>query len=113
MCDFFEAGGLWLLICWLCAGVFSGIGLWANRRAEPMHFWSGTTVDPKKISDIPAYNRANARLWMLYGLPYWVVGVTYFWWPGWSVAGLAVWSVGGLGWLIWRYGKIKKQYFLD
>lgn len=51
--------------------LFSGIGAYAWRRKDPMWFWSGTTVNPDTVSDIPAYNRANAIMWMIYALPYW------------------------------------------
>ena len=32
-----------------------------------MHFWSGTSVDPSKISDVKAYNKENAKMcyWVL------------------------------------------------
>ena len=36
-----------------------------------MWFWSGTTVKPENISDIPAYNHANAIMWWVYSLLYW------------------------------------------
>lgn len=31
-----------------------------------MHFWSRSKVMPEEISDIPAYNRANALMWAIY-----------------------------------------------
>ena len=46
-----------------CGGLFYWIGTWASQRKDPMHFWTGSTVDPKTISDIPAYNQANAQMW--------------------------------------------------
>lgn len=51
--------------------LFCGIGAYAWRRKAPMWFWSGTTIDPDTVSDIPSYNRANAIMWMIYSLPYW------------------------------------------
>lgn len=52
--------------CWLCSLIFGGISLWAFKRKDPMHFWSGSTVKPEKIKDIPAYNRANGLMWAVY-----------------------------------------------
>ncbi|MCL1992669.1 MAG: hypothetical protein FWG66_06960 [Spirochaetes bacterium] len=51
------------------AGVF--FVLWAlrvSKRKKPVAFGSGATVLPEEIKDIPAYNRAVARMWRLYGL---------------------------------------------
>ena len=53
---------------WGCAGTFLGIGIWSLKRKTPMHFWAGSTIDPKTVTDIPAYNRANARMWMEYSM---------------------------------------------
>ena len=33
-----------------------------------MHFWSGSTVRPEEITDIPSYNRANGLMGNLRGL---------------------------------------------
>lgn len=60
--------------CWGSAALFFGIGLWAGRRKTPMHFWAGTEIDPKTVSDIPAYNRENAVMWKVYSIPYWTAG---------------------------------------
>ena len=62
------------VILWSCAAVFLGIGCWAARRRDPMHFWAGSTVRPQEIRDIPAYNRACARLWWSYGAVYVLAG---------------------------------------
>ena len=53
-------------ICWFCALIFGVMALWAFKRRTPMHFWSGSTVHPDEITDIPAYNRANGMMWAVY-----------------------------------------------
>ena len=63
-----------LICCWGCAALFLGIGIWALYRKTPMHFWSGTKVDPNSVSDIPAYNHENGKMWKWYSVPYWVAG---------------------------------------
>jgi hypothetical protein len=55
-------------VIWFCALIFGAIALWAFKRRDPMHFWSGSTVRPEEITDIPAYNRANGWLWTLYAV---------------------------------------------
>ena len=101
-----------------CGALFHGIGIWAQKREDPMHFYSGTTIDPKRITDIPAYNEENARMWKLYSLPYFATGVL-------EIAGLfeerfsiaaviSLVSAGTLGivWLIWKYKKICDIYMI-
>ena len=57
------------------AVLFAGIGFYAWRRKEPMWFWSGTTVKSENITDIRAYNHANAIMWWCYSLPYWIAAL--------------------------------------
>lgn len=96
--------------------IFYGIGVWASKRTDPMHFWTGTTVDPKTISDVSAYNQENARMWKVYSVPFWLAGLLQIlsaWIPQLAIA-VAVLLVtsctAGLVWLIWKYGRIKKKY---
>lgn len=53
-------------ICWLCSLIFGVIALWAFKRKDPMHFWSGSTVRPEEITYIRSYNRANGFMWAIY-----------------------------------------------
>lgn len=59
-----------LVIIWICAAIFIGIGIFSLKRKTPMHFWAGTTVKPEEIWDIKAYNKANGIMWILYGNMY-------------------------------------------
>ena len=45
---------------------FSGISISILKRKTPIHFFAGTTVDAKKITDVKKYNQANAILWFAY-----------------------------------------------
>ncbi len=64
-------GSIIMLMCSLiCSGAFVGISVWARKRKDPMHFYSGVQVDPKTVSDIPAYNLANARMWLVFSVPF-------------------------------------------
>lgn len=111
------AGLVIFLVCvWGCGGLFYGIGVWAAKRKAPMFFWAGSEVDPKTVSDVPAYNRENGRMWKRYSLAFWMSGALEiagirFPWCGIAAAsliGLAC-TVGFL-WLIGTFRRIRKQY---
>ena len=58
----------------LCACLLLGIGVHAWRSTTAVGFFAGVT--PPKVSDVRAYNRAVAKVWMvmaalmeLFGLP--------------------------------------------
>ena len=100
----------------LCAGIFYGIGVWAKNRKDPMHFYSGTTIDPKTISDIPSYNHENAKLWQTYSAPYFLCAACAFG-SIWvkvlmtvSIVILVFSCTVGSGWLVWKYSKIHAAY---
>ena len=99
-----------------CGIAFFCIGLWAKRRKDPMHFYSGTTVDPKTISDIPAYNAANAKLWQWYAVPYLLSGICAilaFFDQRFMNVSLALMLLGffpGILFLVTGYHKILKTY---
>lgn len=54
------------ICCFFTSLIFWGVAIYAFTRKDPMHFWSGSKVMPEEISDIPAYNRANALMWAIY-----------------------------------------------
>lgn len=110
-------GAIMMILCGFgCGALFSWLGSWAVNRKDPMNFWAGTTVDPETISDVPAYNRANARMWKQYAGPFWltgVCGILSFWDDRFSIlAGglIGIACTVGIWWLIHTYKKIKKQY---
>ncbi|MBR4290386.1 MAG: hypothetical protein IKT52_07080 [Oscillospiraceae bacterium] len=71
-----TVGTIIMLLCsWGCAVLFYLIGRFADRSRKPVHFWAGTKIDPRRISDVEAYNHANAAMWKLYSVPYWLAGV--------------------------------------
>ena len=63
---------VWLIIMILVSAFITGIGVYAWRRKKPMWFWSGTKVRESEISDVPAYNRANAIMWICYSAVFWL-----------------------------------------
>ena len=111
-------GSIVLILCGFgCGALFSWIGSWAEKRKDPMPFWTGSVVDPKTITDIQAYNQANTRMWKQYAVPYWLTGICGF--ASFLEARISIavgcWSLGlastvGILWLIYAYKKIERQY---
>lgn len=101
---------IWLFSVWGCAGIFTGIGIYAGRRKEPMWFWTGSKVLSSQISDIPSYNRENQKMWCIYSVPFWITGVAFFWYPVISAIVMALSGTLGIAWLIWYYHGIEKRY---
>ena len=48
--------------CFGCGILFFGIGVYATKLKRPMWFYSGSSVDPKKISDVQQYNKENGNI---------------------------------------------------
>ena len=100
----------------LCGVIFYAIGVWAQKRKDPMHFYTGTTVDPKTISDIPAYNQENERLWKTYSAPFFLCAACAFasiWAEDLMMVSIVLLVLGctlGGGWLVWKYHRILRKY---
>lgn len=90
--------------------LFCGIGAYAWRRKEPMWFWTGTHVRPETVSDIPAYNHANAVMWMVYSLPYWAGALLNGHWPELASSIVALAATAGLLLLAACYLVIRRIY---
>ena len=62
---------IWLIIMVPVSMLFTGLGIFAWKRKKPMWFWSGSTVEESEISDVPAYNRANGIMWIVFSAVFW------------------------------------------
>ena len=60
---------------WLCSLIIWIIALVVPKLRKPIHFFAGTTVEPKEITDIPAYNKANGLMWAAYAAIFVCLGV--------------------------------------
>ena len=111
-----EIAGIVIMVvsCWGCAALLFGIGVWADHRKAPMNFWAGTEIDPRTVSDIPAYNHENAVMWKVYSIPYWIAGALSLFQAHWcSIAALIMITLAcfpGLLVLIYHYRKIENKY---
>jgi len=97
-------------ICLGMALIFWLIALVAFKRRTPMHFWAGDIIDPKTIKDIPAYNRANGVMWLVYGVSYIVAGLVGFASIIASVVLLSLASTVGIAGLFVAYKRIHNKY---
>ena len=101
---------VFLIIMIPCAAAFTGLGVFAMRRKKPMWCWSGSEVKPYEIRDIPAYNRANGWMWILYSLGFWAAAALSL--LNVPAAGVlvAVWCLGGIPVLVLGYNRIYQKY---
>lgn len=101
---------IWSITIFGCAILFYGLGIYAQKREKPMHFWAGTTVDASKITDVKAYNKENAKMWKIYSLWYFASGIIYFWNEVISVIILVLSCTLGVGILVATFNRIEKKY---
>ena len=104
---------IWLAVTVIIGLFFTGLGIFACRRKKPMWFWSGSTVEEDEITDIPAYNRANGRMWICFSLVFWISAVMGIFGLGAAGAFLAIGTVAGIPVLVIVYGRIYKKYKSD
>ena len=101
---------VWEVVVIHMALLFVGIGIFAWKRKKPMWFWSGSEVRKEEISDIPAYNRANGIMWLVYSLVFWLgAGLGFY---SIKIAGIVMASgcLGGIPFLVLAYKMIYKKY---
>jgi len=101
---------VWLVIMAPCSALMTGIGIFAWKRKEPMWFWSGSTVKAEAITNVPAYNRANGRMWIVFSLPFWLSTVLGCFSPAAGGILVAVACILGIPALVFAYRNIYEQY---
>jgi len=101
---------IFAFICWLCSLIFGAIAIWAFKRKDPMHFWSGSTVRPEEITNIPSYNHANGLMWSVYTACMVVTGIVSFFSISIGAILLIVVCVAGLIILVIAYTMIYNKY---
>ena len=101
---------IWYVIMFPCSALFSGIGIYAWNRKDPMGFWAGTPVKDDEIADIPAYNHANGILWGAYSLIYWAAAFAGIWSSTAAILLIAAGVLPGLPRLMAAYRRIYDRY---
>jgi len=71
---------------------------------------TGTTVKADEIRDVPAYNKANGVMWMVYGGSIAVLGIVGLFNIWVSVVLMVVWASLGLVFLVITYKRIYAKY---
>lgn len=51
------------------------LGVYALLVKHPVTFLGGKKIDPSKVSDVRKYNLANAKMWLLFSIPFWLAGI--------------------------------------
>ena len=98
------------IILFLVASLFVGIAIYALKSNKPIHFYSGTSIDPKTIKDIKKYNKENAYMWISYSLWYFISIPFIFINPTLSLIILLLSASLGFILLIRIYKKIYNKY---
>ena len=98
------------VVCFGCAALFYGLGIYAQRREEPMWFYSGSKVEASEITDILQYNHENGVMWKRYSLWYWAAGIATFWDPLAMAVLMCLSCTVGMVILVRTYHKILKKY---
>lgn len=93
-----------------CALLFLGVAFFAARKKTPMHFGFGSTVDPARIRNIAAYNKASAVMWGVLGLCYGLLGLLILF--DMALGGLVTvfFSIVGVIALVAVHGRIYQRY---
>ena len=112
-----TVGLIVMLVCaWGCGLLFYLIGRFADKSLKPVHFWAGSEIDSRRVSDIAAYNHENAVMWKLYSIPYWLAGfLSCFCYisDAFTIAGAVMLFLAcfpGLFLLIRKYRQIERNY---
>lgn len=101
---------IWLVILIPLSLLFTGIGIYARCRKQPMWFWSGSTVRAEEITDVRAYNRANGIMWLCYSAVFWISAVMGLFQVRAAAVVMTCGCVGGVPLLIFAYNSIYKKY---
>ena len=103
---------IWFVVTFGCAITFFVIGAYAKNLKKPMWFWSGSEVDPSKITDVKAYNRENGVMWQLYSLWYFAAGAAVLLSAALALTLLILSCTVGIVILVFWYNRIYKKYMI-
>ncbi len=100
----------WFSIMIPCCLLLTGIGIRGFIAKKPVNFWAGVEVNEEEISDVKAYNKANAYLWIIFSLPIWAscILTPFIPWLGITLSILS--CSAGIAFLIIGYKKIYAKY---
>ena len=102
----------YLILMWGAALILVIMGIHALRSGRPVTLWTGSHILPDQVTDVKAYNRAVGKMWCLFSIPFWIIGIIEFWYPAASVVFFAVFCVAEIGGAVWCYHKIEEKYMV-
>ncbi len=105
-----DSNIVYLIIMWGGAAVFLIIGACAMKKKKPMWISIGPNTAKGKIKDIPAYNKAQGKMWCLLSIPLWISGIITFFFPAAAIVIFAVFCLVEIGGVVWWQSKIEEKY---
>ena len=54
------------IILWIVGFVYGICAFFLSGMRKPFPFYTGVSIPPEMITDIPSYNRANGKMWAVY-----------------------------------------------
>lgn len=112
-----SKGAIILTICgFFSGGIFLAIGIRAFLAKKPVNFWAGTKIPPESVPDIPGYNRANGKMWLIFSIPWLLAGVCgllsdlHSVWLYLCLIFMIIASSVGMYWLLNKYQKIYSEF---
>lgn len=99
---------IWLAVTLPLPLILFGLALFAWFRKTPMWFFAG--IPGPEVTDVRAFNRANAAIWACFSLPFFAaagVGIVY------RLAAAAIILAGclvGIPLAVFAYHKVCKKY---
>ena len=109
--------GEWLVkiifaVCTMGCGVcIFWYGTWIKGLNKPVGFWSNKPFHPERVTDVPAYNRENGKLFQYFGVPPCLSGTSMLLSLDSAALGiLLLWATIGIWWLIRSHKVIEKTY---
>lgn len=104
---------MFALVVGLSSLVSFAFSLWALKSTKPVHFWSGTSVDPSQIDDFKQYNQKNALMWGCHGALMLCVAALGLVNIQVATAMLIVLAIPGSVVLMWIYTQIRKWHSVN
>ena len=104
---------MFALVVGLSSLVSFAFSLWALKSTKPVHFWSGTSVDPSQIDDFKQYNQKNALMWGCHGALMLCVAALGLVNIQVATAMLIVLAIPGSVVLMWIYTQIRKRHSVN
>lgn len=93
-----------------CAILMYSIGVYAQKKEDPMWFYSGVEVKPSEITNIAQYNKENAKMWKQYSMWFFISTIFALFNSMVSSILLVLGCIPGCFLLIWKYTKIYEKY---